>query len=162
MTEPGITKHSFVTFTYSIADTDGNLLERSDLPLSYVHGGVGGLFVPVEQALEGRQVGDTVTVSLSPEQGFGPHDPDLTFTDAIDNVPPEYRHVGAEVEFQNENGDVKTFVVSRIGDGTLTVDGNHPFAGKTLVFTVNVLGVRPATPDEIANGAPPPGSQPLH
>ena len=162
MTELRVGKYMFVAFTYLINDEEGNLLERSDLPMSYVHGSDTGLFIPIEQALEGCKVGDTVTVTLTPEEGFGPHDPELTFTDDIANVPPEYRHVGAQVEFQNEQGEARAFVVSRIEDGKLTVDANHPFAGKTLVFDVTVIDVRPATPDEIANGAPPPGSMPLH
>ena len=157
-----VAKHKFVSFTYVITDTEGDLLERSDLPMSYVHGSDAGLFIPIEQALEGLRVGDSVDVTLTPEQGFGPHDPDLTFTDDIDNVPPEYRFVGAEVEFENEGGESRKFTVSHIQDGKLTVDGNHPFAGKTLVFTVNVIAVRDATPDEIVNGAPAPGSTPLH
>ena len=162
MTDQIVAKHKFVSFTYVITDTEGNLLERSDLPMSYVHGSDGGLFIPIEQALEGRRVGDSVDVTLAPEQGFGPHDPELTFTDDIENVPPEYRYVGAEVEFESENGEARKFTVSHIEDGKLTVDGNHPFAGKTLVFTVNVIAVRDATLDEIVNGAPPPGSTPLH
>lgn len=162
MNDQTVTKHKFVAFTYVINDQDGNLLERSDLPMSYVHGSNAGLFIPIERALEGLRVGDSVDVTLAPEQGFGPHDPDLTFTDEIDNVPPQYRHVGAEVEFQNDNGESRKFTVSHIEDGKLTVDANHPFAGKTLVFTVNVIAVRDATPDEIVNGAPPPGSMPLH
>ncbi len=157
-----VSKHKFVSFTYVINDQDGNLLERSDLPMSYVHGSDAGLFIPIERALEGRQVGDSVDVTLAPEQAFGPHDPDLTFTDDIENVPPQYRHIGAEVEFESENGEARKFTVSRIEDGKLTVDANHPFAGKTLVFTVNVIAIRDATPDEIVNGAPPPGSTPLH
>lgn len=162
MTEPRITRHSYVSFTYVINDQEGNLLERSDLPMSYVHGSDAGLFIPIERALEGRCVGDSVDVILAPEQGFGPHDPSLTFTDDIENVPPQYRHVGAEVEFQNDSGESRKFTVSRIEDGKLTVDGNHPFAGKTLVFTVNVIAVRDATPDEIVNGVSAPGSMPLH
>jgi len=158
-----IRKHTLVTLTYTIEDTTGEVLERIDLPVSYVQGSNQGPFLAIERALEGHVAGDEVAVKLPPEQGFGPHDPNLTFTDDIDNVPPEYRQIGAEVEFQNEAGDVKRFVVSKIEDGKLTVDGNHPLAGKELLFRVRVVDVREATPDEIVNGVTQPlGGGPLH
>jgi FKBP-type peptidyl-prolyl cis-trans isomerase SlyD len=97
-------------------------------------------------------VGDILEVAISPEEGFGPHDPAMTFTDDIENVPPQFREIGAQVEMQNEDGEVKTFMVSRIEDGKLTVDGNHPFAGKNITFIVKVTEVRDATPDEINSG----------
>ncbi len=153
-----ITRHSFVSLHLSSSeDQDGNLLEQQRCADELCAWRRSRDVDSGRTALEGRGVGDTVEVTLRPEQGFGPHDPDLTFTDDIDNVPPEYRHLGAEVEFQGENGETRKFIVSRIEDGKLTVDCNHPFAGKTLVFTVNVIAVRDATPDEIVKGAPPPG-----
>lgn len=150
-----------VHFTYSIVDeASGRVLEQSDMPMGYVHGGYSTLIAALERALEGRQSGDKVQVRLPPEQGFGPHDPALTFTDDIANVPEEFRFVGAEVEMQNEQGEGRLFIVSEIKDGRLTVDGNHPFAGKTLVFHVTVQGVRSATEEEKRGGhpadAPPP------
>ena len=98
---------------------------------------------------------------LSPKQGFGAHDPALPFTDSIDNVPPEYRFVGAEVEFENEQGEFMKFLVSRIENDQLTVDGNHPFAGKTVKFVVKVVEIRDASPEEIANGRPDEGGPPV-
>lgn len=142
----------FVAFAYTIHDEGGELLECIDLPVGYVHGVQGGLIPLVERALAGHAVGDTVEVSVPPEEGFGAHDPNLTFTDDIDNVPPEFHRIGAEVEFQNDVGDVKTFVVSSIEDGRLTVDGNHPLAGKTLRYTVTVHEIRDATAADYARG----------
>jgi FKBP-type peptidyl-prolyl cis-trans isomerase SlyD len=152
MTKECITKHKLVSLTYTIRDEDGNDLERIDVPVSYVQGTDIGPFERIESALEGHVAGDVVEVTLPPGEAFGDHDPSLTFTDDIENVPPEFRRVGAEVEFQNENGDSRLFVVSRIEDNRLTVDGNHPLAGKALLFTVTVVDVRDATPEEIANG----------
>ncbi len=149
-----VAKNKAVYVTYSILSEEGEILERSDLPIGYVHGVGSQLIEQVEKRLDGCEVGDTVEVILSPEQGFGPHDPDLTFTDDIDNVPPEVRYVGAQVEMQNDRGETRSFIVSRIEDGRLTVDGNHPFAGKTVRFVVEVNDVRDATPEEIAAGVP--------
>jgi FKBP-type peptidyl-prolyl cis-trans isomerase SlyD len=94
-------------------------------------------------------------VELTPEEGFGMHDPDLTYTDDLENVPPECRRLGAEVEMMNDQGDTRKFTVTRIENGKLTVDGNHPMAGKTIVFHIRVTGIRDATEEEIANGVEP-------
>ncbi|HHO68820.1 MAG TPA: peptidylprolyl isomerase [Gammaproteobacteria bacterium] len=152
MPHPVVAKHKVVSISYSILDENGTVLEQSDIPVAYVHGGPNQMFPEVEAALEGKAVGERVEVTLSPEQAFGPSDPSLTFTDDIDNVPPQFRHVGAQVEMQNEAGDVRTFVVSKIEDGRLTVDGNHPFAGKTLTFSVTVNDIRDATAEEKIQG----------
>ena len=64
-------------------------------------------------------------------------------------MPEQFRYVGAEVEMHNDRGEAKTFRVSTIGSGKLTVDGNHPFAGKHLTFKVRILDVRDATVDEL-------------
>ena len=154
MTEQRIQRHKFVEFRYSIQDEAGNVLEQIDLPVSYVHSADSGMLEKLEQALEGHAAGDDVSVTLSPQEGFGPHRPELTFTDDVDNVPEQFRFVGAQVEMQNDRGEVKTFSVSKIAKGKLTVDGNHPLAGKVLTFTLNILSVRDATPQEIEQGRP--------
>ena len=147
-----ISANKVVSFTYSIVDDSGETLEQSDLPISYVHGGKHDLFEKIEQELEGAVVGDTVHVSLTPEEGFGLHDPDLTYTDDIENVPPEFHRIGAEVEMMNDQGDTKKFTVTRIENGKLTVDGNHPMAGKVITFNIRVATIRDATPEEVENG----------
>ena len=75
MTDQFVEQNKVVSFVYSIVDESGELLEQSDLPISYVHGGKHDLFEKVEQGLDGAVVGDTVEVSLTPEEGFGAHDP---------------------------------------------------------------------------------------
>jgi len=148
-----VRKDQVVYISYVIQGSDGEVLEQHDLPVGYVHGG-GGLLEKVEAALEGKAVGDRVEVTLEPEDGFGPHRPELTFTDDIENVPEEHRFLGSEVEFENERGESMLFRVTRIEDGKLTIDANHPLAGKTLRYLVRVEGMRPATLDEVANGVP--------
>jgi FKBP-type peptidyl-prolyl cis-trans isomerase SlyD len=155
MSDQFVGQNKVVSFTYSIVDESGEIIEQSDLPITYVHGGKHDLFEKVEQALEGSVVGDSVEVELTPEEGFGPYDPDLTYTDDIENVPPEFRRVGAEVEMMNDQGDTRKFVVSHIEGGKLTVDGNPPMAGKTIVFHIRVTDIRDATPEEVASGVEP-------
>lgn len=149
-----VAPNKVVYLTYTIWDEAGNLFERYDLPVGYVHGVKGPLFEKIEKALGGRQVGDEVEVLLPPEDGFGPHRSELTFTDDLENVPPEHRELGSEVTFENERGEQMQFRVTRIADGKLTIDANHPLAGQTVKFLVTIVGMRPATLDEIANGIP--------
>ncbi len=139
----------YVSLTYTIAEKDGELLEQNDIPVNYIHGGETELIGGMDRAVAGKGVGDEVEITVPPEDGFGPHDPDLTFTDSLENVPPQFRHIGAEVQMQNEAGEVKSFFVSKIEDGKLTVDGNHPMAGKTLVVRVKILEVRDATVEDM-------------
>lgn len=126
MSSQKISKNKAVQFTYTISDDDGNVVEQVDLPVNYVHGASSmGLIERVERALEGRSMGDTITVEVPPSEGFGDYDPDLTFTDDLENAPPQFRKVGSKVEMANEAGETKEFVVSKIEDGKLTLDGNH-------------------------------------
>lgn len=144
-----VTNGKRVSLTYSIRDAGGQVLEQSDLPVSYIPGGHNELIGGMDEALAGKRPGDEVDLELSPEQsGFGPYDPDLSFTDDLDNVPPQFRHLGAEVPMQSETGEMRTFYVTKIADGRLTVDGNHPLAGKTLTIRVQIREVRDARPGE--------------
>lgn len=155
MTSDVIKQGKFVSLTYSISDTDGHVLEQSDLPVNYIHGGKTELIGGMDRAVAGKTVGDEVLITVSPKDGFGEHDQDLTFTDDINNVPPEFRQLGAEVQMQSESGEVKSFYVTKIEDGKLTVDGNHPMAGKNLTVKVKILEVRDATQqDEMNVGIP--------
>ncbi|VAW56332.1 FKBP-type peptidyl-prolyl cis-trans isomerase SlyD [hydrothermal vent metagenome] len=153
MSSQKVCRNKAVQFTYTITDDAGNVVEQVDLPVNYVHGASQmGLIERIEHAMEGRSVGDKIEVELPPAEGFGEYDPELTFVDNISNVPPQFRTIGSQVEMANDNGETKTFVVSKIEGDELTVDGNHPLAGKTATFKVKILDIRDATQDEIMNG----------
>jgi FKBP-type peptidyl-prolyl cis-trans isomerase SlyD len=153
-----VEKFKVVSITYRILDTGGEVVEQSDLPVDYVHGVENAMFPKIEQALEGKGVGDTVEVTLPPEDGFGYPDENLIFIDELDNAPPEFRRVGARPTFQNDQGETVEMVVTKIEDGKITIDGNHPFAGQTMTFSVTVAGIRDATEAEAGGGIPqPPG-----
>lgn len=100
-----ITRNKVVSLTYILRNEKGEICEYRDLPVAYLHGSGEDLFPKIEQALEGRTVGDSVSVVLTPEESFGQHDPKLTFTDDIENVPPELRRPGSEFEAQNAKGE---------------------------------------------------------
>lgn len=148
MSKEVIQTGKFVSLTYAILDKQGKVLEQSDLPVSYIHGGETELIGGMDRAVAGKSQGDEVTMTIAPEDGFGEHDPNLTFTDDLENVPPEFRQLGAEVQMQNEAGDMKSFYVTKIENGRLTVDGNHPLAGKSLMVRVKILEVRDATKED--------------
>lgn len=149
---PTVSKHKVIAITYSILDDSGVILEQSDIPVYYVHRGPNDMFPDVEDALDGCELGESVEVVLPPEKAFGYPDPSLTFTDDIENVPPQFRRVGAEVQMQNDSGETRSFFVSKIEGDKLTVDGNHPFAGKTLTYAVTVADIREATEEEKQKG----------
>ena len=130
------------------------MFEYRDLPIAYVHGSGADLFPKIEQALEGRAVGDRVSVQLSPADAFGDRDPKLAFTDDIENAPPELRRIDAEFEAQNAKGESIMLTVTHIEGDKITVDANHPLAGQTVSFEVTVKDIRDATPEEIRNGRP--------
>lgn len=156
MTEPTVIKGKVVSLTYTIHNEKGELFEYSDLPISYLHGSGVDLFDKIERSIEGHVVGDKLEVVLTPESGFGVHDPSLTFTDDIANVPSEFRKIGAELEAKNEKGESMKFFVTQIDQeqGKVTVDANHPLAGQTVKFNVTITEIRDATSDELKNGRP--------
>lgn len=150
-----VSKDKLVRFTYYITDDKGEIVERIDLPMTSVFMRHNRLYDPVEAAMRGASVGDEVSATLLPKDtAWGEHDPSLTFTDSIDNAPPEFRRIGAEVQFENANGELKTFIVSKMDDKTITLDGNHPFAGKVMKFYVKILEVRDPTGQELVEGVP--------
>ena len=155
MSEQVVSRFKVVAFIYTILDEEGKTLEQSGLPMEYIHGSSNNqMFPEVEAALEGKKNGDEVSVTLSPEQAFGQYDPNLTFTDDLENIPAEYRVVGAQPQFQNDKGEPMKLTVTSIEDGKLTLDANHPFAGKTITFKVTVNGLRDASSEEIDAAMP--------
>lgn len=146
-----ISQDKYVSLTYTISDENNEILERVDSPINYIQGRDDHVIEKIEKKLEGCKKDDEVSIALSPEEGFGAYQEELTFTDDIENVPTQFHKIGAEVEFQNDHGEAKTFLVTKIENGKLTVDGNHPFAGKTVIYTITVNEVRDATPEELSN-----------
>ena len=140
----------FVELTYKVTDRkSGHVLTCVEFPLGYVHGHNEILAPSVHKELEGRYAGDVIEVPIDGHRIFGPRDESLVFTDRIENVPEEYRQVGTSILMENDKGQTHSFIVTRITDETLTVDGNNPLCGREIVFTLEVLTVRDATDEEM-------------
>jgi len=146
----------FVELTYKVTDgKSGHVLTCVEFPLGYIHGHNEILAPSVHKELEGKSAGDVIAVPIDGNRIFGARDESLVFTDDIENVPEEYRKVGTSILMENEKGETRSFLVTRMDDETLTVDGNNPLCGREVVFRLEVLSVRDATEEEMkAGGAP--------
>ncbi len=148
-----ISQGRVATIHYTLSDDSGQVLDRStpQAPLSYLHG-AGNIVPGLEKALDGKQTGDTVQADVAPEQGYGPHHAQL-----VQQVPrsafPNTAEVqpGAQFQARTEQGPVLV-TVTEVGPDQVTVDGNHPLAGQTLHFAVEIADVREATADELNQG----------
>ena len=145
-------KDTVVALHYELFDGDGGLIEKTDEPVEYLHGGYGGMFPAVEKALEGKNVGDTTKVRLTPDDGFGDYDAELVHVEPRDKFP-DHVEVGMQFEGKGEeSGDTIVYTVTEIAEGKIVVDGNHPFAGQTLQIECTVTAVRAASAEEVAHG----------
>jgi FKBP-type peptidyl-prolyl cis-trans isomerase SlyD len=147
-----VTRNSVVTLNYTVTDSDGTPIKEDDEQLQYLHGGYGGIFAPVEAALEGKPVGASVTVKLQPTEAFGEYDPEL-----VDMVPveqlPQPLSIGMHLEGSVPDGSDEPpayATVTDIADGKAVLDANHPLAGMSLVFSCTVAEIREATDEELA------------
>ena len=147
-----VAKDTVVALDYQLYGSDGELIEKTDEPVEYLHGGYGGMFPAVEKALEGKSVGETCRVRLIPEDGFGDYDADLVQVEPRDKFPDTVE-IGMQFEGKaQESGNTLVYTVTDIADGKVIVDGNHPLAGQTLHIECTVTGVRAATSDEVSHG----------
>ena len=140
----------FVELTYKVTDCkSGHVLTCVEFPLGYVHGHNEILAPSVHKELAGKSAGDVIEVPIDGKRIFGPRDESLVFTDRIENVPEEYRQVGTSILMENDKGHTHSFIVTRMDDETLTVDGNNPLCGREIVFRLEILTVRDATGEEM-------------
>lgn len=143
----------FVELTYKVTDRkSGHVLSCVEFPLGYVHGHNEILAPTVHKELEGRSAGDVIEVPIEGNRIFGPRDESLVFTDRIENVPEEYRKIGTAILMENDKGQTRSFLVTRMDNETLTVDGNNPLCGRDVVFRLEILAVRDATDEERVSG----------
>jgi FKBP-type peptidyl-prolyl cis-trans isomerase SlyD len=145
-----IEKNTAVTLRYKVFDSKGKLIEESQEPMVYLHGGYDNTFPKVEVALEGQMPGYQVTLELQPQDAFGLRDESLVQPIPKTQFPPGLK-VGGQLEGRGEDGHAQVFTVMKIKGDKVLLDGNHPLAGKALRFAVTVAAVRPATEEEIAH-----------
>jgi FKBP-type peptidyl-prolyl cis-trans isomerase SlyD len=148
-----ITLNTVITMQYSLANDQGAVIrEAISPPVKYLHGS-GTLFPKLEQALENHRSGDIITVRLLPDDAFGRRKVELLCQTPLQEFPPgEHIEVGGNIVGHGENGEEVNFLVVDIRDGVAHLDGNHPLAGQSLVFEIEVQSVRKATAEEISSG----------
>ena len=148
-----VAANKVVLIHYTLTNGSGEVLDSSagGDPLAYIHGG-GNLIAGLEEALEGRSAGSRLQVAVAPDKAYGTHDPALVQTvpkrafQGIGEVKPGMRFTA-----QTEQG-ARQVVVTRIAGDMVTVDGNHPLAGQSLNFDVEITEVREATAEELTHG----------
>lgn len=146
-----IAQDAVVLIHYTLTDDAGKTLDSPAEPLAYLHGN-GNLIAGLERALEGKQPGDTLAVKIPPGDGYGEYDKTL-----VQRVPRRTLkgmsnvQVGMQLQAQSERGP-RAVTVTQVAGDMVTIDGNHPLAGKNLNFQVEVADVRAATEEELAHG----------
>jgi FKBP-type peptidyl-prolyl cis-trans isomerase SlyD len=142
-----------VKLDYELKDADGEPLEDEGAQLEYLHGGYGGIFPKVEEALEGKDVGHVMSLTLEPDDAFGEYDAELLRVEPR-NLFPDETEVGMRFEGipGDEEDEALIYTVTDVTPESVVVDGNHPLAGERLWFKATVSAVRPATPEELKHG----------
>lgn len=148
----GIAKNSVVTLNYEMFDANDQLIDKTEQPIAYLHGGYDGIFPLLEEALHGKKVGDQLQVKLQPDDAFGEYDEELVLVEDA-KLFPDNIEVGMSFERVSDDGEEDlVYRITDIAEGKVVVDGNHPLAGVALVFDVTVAEVRPASAEEISHG----------
>ncbi len=146
--------NSVVRMHYTLTNSDGEVLDSSSggEPLAYLHG-AGNIIPGLERELTGKVAGDSLTVVVAPEDGYGEVNEGLFQVvpreafQGIDTIEP-----GMNFQAQGEGGQVQSIVVAKVDGDEITVDANHPLAGVQLHFAVEIVEVRDASDEEIAHG----------
>ena len=148
-----IGERTVATFHYTLTDAAGKVIDSSDgrAPLSYLHG-AGNIVPGLEKEMSGKQLGDAFKVVVAPEEGYGMPNPmmiQVVPREAFQGV--ETLEVGMEFQAQTPQGPMSVAIAKMEGD-EVTVDGNHPLAGQTLHFAIEVTDVRDASLEELTHG----------
>ncbi len=150
-----IQANTVVSIHYTLTDDDGVQLDSSQNqePLTYLHG-AGNIIPGLENALAGKNVGDSLKVSVEPAEAYGEYQDAL-----VQQAPRDLFEAGQELQpgmrfqAQTDNGPMSV-VITEVTDDSVSVDANHPLAGKTLHFDVSVENLREATEEEVSHGHP--------
>lgn len=153
MTKEIIENGKYVELTYKVIDQNsGAVLTMIEYPLGYVHGTNEVLAPAVMAELGGKSTGEVIEVPIDCNQLYGPRDESLVITSSRQDVPKEYQEVGMAILMENEQGQSKSFLVTRIDAKSVTIDGNNPLCGREVIFRLEILLVRDASDEEIEYG----------
>ena len=146
-----IAMNTVVTMTYELKDADGNILESSSEPITYLHGGYDNIFPKVEEAMHGKKIGDTLELGLEPSEAFGEYDAELVQIEPKNAFPEAELKIGMQFEGDDSSGEVIVYSVTDITDDKVVVDGNHPWAGQKVIFKAEIKDVRLANEEEVGH-----------
>jgi FKBP-type peptidyl-prolyl cis-trans isomerase SlyD len=148
-----IAQKTVAAFHYTLTDDEGQVIDSSEgrEPLTYIHGN--GQIVPgLEKQMEGRKAGEKFTADVAPAEGYGEHHAELmqevpkSAFQGVEDIQP-----GMQFQGQGPQGEINV-TVSKVEGDTVFIDGNHPLAGKTLHFAIEVADVRDASTEELEHG----------
>lgn len=142
--------NTVVTISFQLFDANNQLIEQADEPITYLHGGHSGIFPKIEEALNDKQVGESISVTLEPDDAFGDYDPAMIRLESLANLPEDVT-VGGQLVAEQDGQEV-VWRVTDIAEGKAVLDANHELAGQRLRFDCTVLDIRPATKEEITHG----------
>jgi FKBP-type peptidyl-prolyl cis-trans isomerase SlyD len=142
-----------VTFHYRLRDAEDSFKESSEgkNPVIYMHGH-SNLVPGLEAEMLGKAAGDKFTATVPPEQAYGARDPNAVQRVPIKHLASRGRLVPGQMVAVQTNAGVRHALVLKVGHFNVDVDWNHPLAGKTLIFDIEIVGVRDATPEELEHG----------
>lgn len=148
-----ISEGKYVELTYLVRDSKtGDVLTEVSRPLNYVHG-VNEILAPtITRELKGKMQGERVDLLVDCNELYGPRDESLVITEKTAVVPREYRQVGSQILMENNQGRMKSFLVTKIEGDSITFDGNNPLCGREVIYQVKVQLVRDATTEEKEHG----------
>ncbi len=149
-----IAANKAVSIDYTLTNDAGEVIDSSagGAPLAYLQG-AGNIIVGLEKALEGKQAGDELTVSVEPQEAYGEYSAELVATlgrDMFEGV--DEMEVGMQFHASAPDGGMQIVTVRAIEGDDVIVDGNHPLAGQRLTFAVKIVNVRDASAEELAHG----------
>ena len=150
-----IENDKWVEIHYTLKDDNGNQIDSSvgNEPLGYVHGR-GYLISGLENQLAGHEPGDKFSAHIEPKDGYGEYDPEAVYMLERSMFPADFPiEKGRLVPLEDDEGNHLHSYIQEWNDETVTVDLNHPMAGKTLVFDCEIVSLRPGTAEEIEAGS---------
>jgi len=146
-----VTKGKVVGFAYHLRNSQGETLDESSDPMEYLHG-YHNIIPGLEKEMEGLKIGDKKSVVVPPAEGYGEYDEKLVYEIPRTNFPPDEELVpGSQFRADTENGPVALFVQEIVGENVI-MNGNHPLAGETLNFEIEIHTIREASKDEMEHG----------
>jgi FKBP-type peptidyl-prolyl cis-trans isomerase SlyD len=148
-----VEKEKAVSINYILTNQNEEMLDstQNQAPMIYLHG-ASNLLPGLENALEGKSIKSRVRTIIPAEEGYGKNNPDLVQTVPLSTFPNSDKiEEGCHFQLETSYGP-RTATIAKVANGEVTIDMNHPFAGQTLHFDVEIVDIRDATPDEIEKG----------